>query len=299
MRNIKLARSILAICCLSSCAVFCAAQPKPDFRISVYANIEINPADVKKFAQDGGVYLGPPAIDIDDSGSIYLLDFLENAIEKYDRQGKRIWKNKNDNVILDIKTYGHSIFSFDGKKVYEYELDSAKAIDTFDIALEKEEITPVGNVSQFYGRYLFVNKEFVTENKKLLYVYDLRDKKISPKVPDGREFYPITNCKACSLSFVKELFEGNSKIFVNQTDEVVVYLSSDSTQEIKPKINIFNKTTGLTKVLKKIPFFKELSFTSIRCILLDSRNDLICCTLVQEKYIPKRLKFYRITLNNK
>lgn len=271
--------------------------------ISEYVSIKLDTVESESSLKvDPLMYLGPLAIDIDDSGDIYILNADNNSIDKFDKKAKRCWSIGLSEQIMDIHVWGNDFFAFNGRSIFIYSTMEGKLIDSINIGLKKEDITPVGNVSKFYNGYLLINKESIGKTDQLC-IFDLVHRKVSPKVPDGIAIYPIFNCPACSLTFVKSLFMNQGFIFLDQSDKFIAFIrtsrkiGTNQKTGIYPKIYLFNKSNGVRQVIAKIPFFGSLSFMSIRFCKFITSNEIVCCTIEQKNYDPKRLIFFKISIN--
>jgi hypothetical protein len=199
-----------------------------------------------------------------------------------------------DEQILDIRVWKDEFFTFNGTTVFVYAVSDGRPLDSINIGLKEEDVTAVGNVSKFYGGYLLINK-WPVYKKEQLHVFDLTRKVVSSRIPEGRELYPIFGCPACSISFVKALFENQGYNFIDQSDRYIAYTRSNAKKEVLPRIYVFDKATGATITVANLSFFKSLSFMSIRFCKFISGNELVCCAIQRQGYLPKYLKFYKLT----
>lgn len=258
---------------------------------TIYATLDIDrKGSGSAVTGDFDPYLGPASMDLDSKGNLYLLN-MDNSIQKYSPDGKRVWSKEHDSQQFDIKVYKDRIYSFNGKVVFSHSLDNGTIRDTFFIEIENNDYTPIGNVSRFYGRYLFINRWFIKEGKELVYVFDLESEQVSPKVPEKFEFYPIVpaRCSACSLHFVEEMFQSRSLHFVSQSDKYVAYYHSK-----KNEIGIFDKRTGDSVKYSGLP--NLIATMTIRFAYVRDKGSFILCTLKTVNFEPEALVFYEIDI---
>jgi hypothetical protein len=283
--------------CLFGC-IFANGMPeqKVEFRIKHFATIRLDSVETDASLKiDWALYMGPASMDIDSSGSLYLLNGDNNQIEKFSKNGKRIWKIPYREQILDIKLYGDDLFTFDGVNILTYGTQNGQKKDSLNLGLKPEDITAVGNVSKFYGQYLLVNK-WPVKTKEQLHVFDLKSKKISPRIPKGIDIYPIFECSACSLSFVRNIFENKGYNYVDQSSKYILFVRNNKKQELLNRFYLFNKTTGEISIQNNIPFFKEIAFTTIRFCRFIATNKFIVSTIKSVDYVPVSLEFYEVSI---
>lgn len=233
-------------------------------------------------------YFGASAMDIDSNGNIYIVN-MDNTIQKYGKDGKRVWSTEHGTQQFDIKVYNKNLFSFDGKNVLIHDIDSGKIDDTIPIQIDKKDYTPIGNVSKFYGKYLFISKWFITKDKEIVYVFDLEKKQISPRAPEGLNFYPISKCQACSLSFVESIFKSKEEFFVNESDEYIAYFNSKTNN-----VFIFNKQNGKVQKFCNLP--QALATMTIRFVTFSNTNEFVICTIKMVDFAPQSLVFYKFKI---
>lgn len=266
-----------------------------DITISKFLSI---PITLDETAQGGsGIYLGPTAIDVDEDRNIYLLKAEERKIEKYSNKGNLIWVSKFKGTILDFKYYRHKTYAFNGENIFILSAMDGKVNDTIDLKIPKNEITKVVNVSKFYGKYLFINKAFLKGTEKI-FVFDLEKMKLSARVPKNIEFYPITNCTACKLDFIRKIFSDKEYSFVDQSDKYLLYSKGNEFGVNEERLFLFDKQTGEEFFIEEIPFFRNISFTTNRYALLLNNSEIILGSIYQEGYTPKRINFHLIKLGN-
>ena len=254
-----------------------------------YATLLIDRNEEGKFVPgDFDPYLGPAAMDLDSSGNIYLLN-ADNTIQKFDKLGKKIWSMLHSSQQLDIKVFKNELFSFDGRCIILHDIDNGKVNDSIIIQIDKKDYTPIGNVSKFYGKKLFISKWFITREKELVYVFDLEKRQVSSRVPEGINLFPITKCQACSLAFVEKLFKSKDEFFINESEEYIAYFNSNSNN-----VFIFNKQNGKIQKFCNLP--QEISTLTIRFATFSSKNELVLCTIKMVDFEPKSLVFYKLKI---
>ncbi len=176
--------NILLFCFVISCNACCGQQKEREKKnkliFAKYVELEIDRTkEGNSVPGDWDPYFGPASMDVDSTGCIYLVN-MNNSVQKFSKTGKRLWSTNHNSQQLDIKFFNGAIFSFDGKNIYTHTADSGNVIDTVKIEIEKNDYTPIGNVSKFYGKYLFISKWRNKGNRKLVYVYDMQKKQVSP-----------------------------------------------------------------------------------------------------------------------
>jgi len=265
------------------------------YSIKEYAKIQLDSISTDSTLKiDWAMYLGPASIDVDSLGYIYLINSDNNEIVKSSRNGKILWRYSSDAQIMDIQVLENELFAFDSRNLLVLNAINGNKLEQINLNLKNEDVTSVGNVSKFFGQYLMINK-WPVKTKELIHIFDLKTKKMSDRVPAGINLYPVFNCSSCTQDFVQSLFANKGNNFIDQSEKYVLYVKSNDRMQMYGEFYLFNKNSGNKLKLTNIPFFKIISFTTIRfCKFIDSRR-FVVCAIESVDYSPVSLNFYEIT----
>lgn len=274
-------------------------EPIPiHYSISESLKVPIDPIEIGYIIP---LYIGPTSIDIDSMENIYIFHAdIKSIVSKYSKDGKLLWRNINNLGILAFKYFQENVYAFNGKKIFIFNSSTGKIRDTINLPIDEKQVSQIINQSNFYGQYLFINDlKFVKSlpRENLLFIYDIATRKMSKREPEDSKFYPITNCNACSIEFVKDIFVELRLNFIDQSTESILLLKEDEKGvDYNESIYIFNKKKGYVHSIDSLPFFDDMGFTSTRYGILVKENRIVVCVIIQEEYIPKELCFYFIDL---